>query len=128
MTDIFRVGILGISVSLFAMQFKGLKSEYGIYMTITAALIIFYISFEKISSVINGINQIRQYLNVGDYMPIMIKIVGISYITELSSDICKDAGYGTIGNQIQLLGKLTILAVSMPVFETLFNTVSGLLS
>ena len=57
----------------------------------------------------------------------MIKIVGISYICEFSSDICKDSGMSALGNQIQIFGKLSILVIGMPVFVQLMDTLSGLL-
>ena len=41
-------------------------------------------------------------------MPVIVKIVGISYISEFASDICRDSGYAAIGNQIQIFGKLSI--------------------
>lgn len=128
MISIIQIGILVICVVLMAVQFKSLKPEYGIYMTIAAALVIFFYSLGKIQVIFESINSLNKYINLGGYMPVIIKIVGISYISEFASDICKDSGYGTIGNQIQIFGKLSILAVSMPVFEALFKTIDGLIT
>lgn len=128
MISIIHIGILVICVVLMAVQFKSLKPEYGIYMTIAAALVIFFYSLGKIQVIFESINSLNKYINLGGYMPVIIKIVGISYISEFASDICKDSGYGTIGNQIQIFGKLSILAVSMPVFEALFKTIDGLIT
>ncbi|MBD5136176.1 MAG: stage III sporulation protein AD [Lachnospiraceae bacterium] len=125
---IIQLGIFVVCVVLMAVQFKSLKPEYGIYMTIAAALVIFFYSLSKIQVIFESINTLKKYVNLGGYMPVIIKIVGISYISEFASDICKDSGYGTIGNQIQIFGKLSILAVSMPVFEALFKTIDGLIS
>lgn len=128
MMTIIQLGIFVVCVVLMAVQFKSLKPEYGIYMTIAAALVIFFYSLSKIQVIFESINTLKKYVNLGGYMPVIIKIVGISYISEFASDICKDSGYGTIGNQIQIFGKLSILAVSMPVFEALFKTIDGLIS
>lgn len=128
MSGIIQVGILVICVVLLAVQFKSLKPEYGIYMTIAAALVILFYSLGKVRVIFESINTLTKYINLGGYMPVIIKIVGISYISEFASDICKDSGYGTIGNQIQIFGKLSILAVSMPVFEALFKSIDGLMS
>ena len=49
-------------------------------------------------------------------------MIGITYVAEFASGICRDAGYGALGNQIQILGKLSVLGVSMPVFLALFET------
>ena len=57
-----------------------------------------------------------------------MKMIGITYIAEFSSGICKDAGYGSLGNQIEIFGKLSILAVSMPILMALMEMVQDILS
>ncbi|MBQ5474416.1 MAG: stage III sporulation AC/AD family protein [Lachnospiraceae bacterium] len=127
MTDILKLGILSVSIVLVAIQFKAIKPEYGLYMTIAVAVIIMTYSFTLIENIIYGIYKLQDYLHMGDYMPVLLKITGISYISEFASDICRDTGYGAIANQIQIFGKLSVLIVSLPIFEILCKTVSGLL-
>lgn len=124
---ILGVIVLSVCTVLMAVQFKSMKPEYGIYMTIIAAVIIFFFSLGKLRLIFDAIEKIQGYTGLGTYMPVLIKIIGITYISEFASDICKDSGYGTIGSQIQIFGKLSILAVSMPIFESLFNTIDGLI-
>ena len=45
----------------------------------------------------------------------------------LAAEICKDAGYGAVGSQIELFGKVSILFVSMPVLLALLQTVGDFL-
>ena len=42
--------------------------------------------------------------------------------------ICKDAGYGSLGTQIEIFAKLSILAVSMPILLALLETVKQFLA
>ena len=61
------------------------------------------------------------------YLTILLKIAGITYIAEFASGICRDAGYGAIGSQIEIFGKLSILAVSMPIVLALLETMQSFL-
>ena len=61
-------------------------------------------------------------------MEILLKIVGISYITQFSSDMCKECGYGAIGNQIQIFGKLAVMTISMPIVLALIDTITYMLA
>ena len=56
-----------------------------------------------------------------------MKIVGVSYIAEFASHVCRDAGYGAVGSQIEIFGKLTVLAVSMPILTALLETLNDFL-
>ena len=58
----------------------------------------------------------------------MLKMIGITYIAEFSSSICKDAGYQTIAVQIEIFCKLTILALGMPVLLALLETIQEFLA
>ena len=51
-----------------------------------------------------------------------------TYIAEFASGICKDAGYGSLGTQIEIFAKLSILAVSMPILLALLETVKQFLA
>ena len=57
----------------------------------------------------------------------LLKIVGITYIADFSSNLCKDAGYGAIAGQIEIFGKLSVLAISTPILMALLETVQSFL-
>ena len=54
-------------------------------------------------------------------------MVGITYVAEFSMNVCKDAGYAAIANQIEVFAKISILAVSLPVFVAFLETIGGLI-
>ena len=62
------------------------------------------------------------------YLSALLKMAGITYIAEFASGICKDAGFGSLGIQIEIFAKLSILAVSMPILLALLETVKQFLA
>ena len=50
-------------------------------------------------------------------------MLGITYIGQFSSGICKDAGYEATGAQIELFCKLSLMVLSMPVLLALLQTI-----
>ena len=61
------------------------------------------------------------------YLTALLKMAGITYIAELASGLCRDAGYSSMGTQIEMFGKLSILAVSAPIVLALFETLESFL-
>ncbi len=126
--QIMKIAILGIAAILIAIQFKSNKSEYGIYISLVAAIIIFYFGITKLDMILETINKISGYISINQkFIAILIKIIGITYICEFASSLCKDAGYSAIASQIEVVGKLSILAISMPVLLALLETVNSFL-
>lgn len=122
--DFIKIGIISIAAALIAINFKGIKSEYGILVSIGACLLIFFYGISKLSVVVNSIRFIADTINIeGTYITLIFKIIGITYISEIASDISKDCGYATLGNQIQIFGKITILGFCMPVLTAIVKSI-----
>ncbi len=123
-----RIAMIGIVGALMALELKSLKSEYSVYLCLGASILIFWHVAEQLDIIIGGIEAIQDCLplNVG-YIQTLMKIVGITYIAEFASDLCKDAGYQTIAGQIQIFGKLSVLAVSIPILTALLDTIQTFL-
>lgn len=127
--SVLTIGILGIAGALPAVELKGLKGEYGIYLVAAVGLVIFFYGITKLKTVIETIRQVQSYIRLNRmYLEVLLKMIGITYIAEFSSGICKDAGYGSLGSQIEIFGKLSVLAVSMPILLALLDTVQQFLA
>lgn len=124
-----NLAILAIVIAIFGVSFKSIKAEYGILMCVAVCILLFIFGMNKLSAITEGIETIKSYIGIDStYINIIVKIIGISYITEFASDICKDCSYGAVANQIQVFGKLTVISISLPVVITLFETISNILS
>ncbi len=127
--SVLTIGILGIAGALLAVELKGLKGEYGIYLVAAVGLVIFFYGITKLKTVIETIRQVQSYIRLNRmYLEVLLKMIGITYIAEFSSGICKDAGYGSLGSQIEIFGKFSVLAVSMPILLALLDTVQQFLA
>ena len=124
-----QAGIIGVAGVLLAVQFKSGKAEYGIYISIALSLLIFFGILGQIRAVIRMVETIGTYISMDTvYIGTLLKMLGITYIAEFSSSICKDAGYQTIAGQIEIFGKLAVLVLSMPILMALLDAVKGFLS
>lgn len=124
-----QIALVGISVVLLAIIFKNYKSEYSVYISLAGCILIFYLGLSKLELIISTIKKIQSYINLNEsYLGILIKIIGITYIAEFTADLCKDFGHTAVANQIELVGKLTILATGMPILLALLDTINKFLT
>lgn len=122
------IGVIGMVIVLTAIQFKSIKPEYGIMISVAGCIFIFLYSLSRISDIISMIDKLSELTSISrDYIKILLKITGVTFISEIASDIAKDCGYNAVANQIQIFGKLTILAMSLPVFVELISSIGNLL-
>lgn len=126
---IITASALGLIAVLMAVWMKGHGSEYGVYLIMAAGLLLFFFGTGKLEQILGTARKIQDYIGINSiYLTTLLKLAGITYIAEFASGICKDAGYGAMGTQIEIFAKLSILAVSMPVALALMETLKGFLA
>ena len=62
-----------------------------------------------------------------EYIEIILKGLGIVILTQISSDICRDSGEGTLAGHIETVGKLELLLLCIPLIEEILATAEKLL-
>ena len=55
---VVTVGIIGIMTVLMAVQLKSLKGEYGLYLVLAAACVIFFYGTLRLKGILDGLQKI----------------------------------------------------------------------
>lgn len=126
---IIQAAALGITAVALAVQLKPLRQEYSVYLILAAGLVIGFLSISRLELILDTVRAIGSQIRVKNiYLGTLLKMVGITYIAEFASGICRDAGFSALGTQVEMFGKLSILAVSAPVLQALLETLQVFLS
>ena len=125
--EIIKIGILGVAGVMLALQFKTSRPEIGVYLGVAVCLIIFAFSADGFATVLKRMQVLQKYLGENtEYLSFLFKAVGLTYICEVCASLCKYAGYGSIAGQIELLGKLSVLMMGMPVLIAVVENISAM--
>ncbi len=93
-----------------------------------AVLAVAGVLLSKLSTALSYIGQLEALVDIeGVYLDTILKMLGISYITQFASDLCKDAGYSAVASQIELFARISILFLSFPVLMALVQTIEEVL-
>ena len=126
--SVFKIVLMGLAAVLLALQLKQTKPEYGIYISIAVGVFVMAYAASQLTVITEGLQKIAAFISVDmQYLTILFKVIGIAYLCEFASNICKDSGYQSIAGHVELAGKLTILVMSMPIIMSLLDTVQGFL-
>lgn len=122
--DMIQIGVIGVAGALLAIQFKNGKSEYGIYISMAVSLLIFFFILSEMKVFVELIRKIGSYMDLhNSYIGTLLKMLGITYVSEFAAAICKDAGYQAVAGQIEIFAKLFILGLSVPILLTLLDVI-----
>ena len=126
--DTVKVSIMGICGMMLGFILKETRPEFAALVTMMTGFLILGLAAGKVSYLFETMNRLRESFPIdSSYLTVLVKIIGITYIGQFSSAICKDAGYAAVGNQIELFAKLSILVLSIPVLTVFLETVGSFL-
>ncbi len=113
---------------MLCVLFRQYKAEYSVYINIVAGSIIL---LSVIGTIIKPLQEIRAILdNVGidiEYFYLLLKALGICYITQFIADLCKDSGQSALENKVYLIGKSAIFVMSFGLLKNLFSVATSFL-
>lgn len=128
MAEIMKIGILGLAGVLLAIQFKTIKPEYATYIGLGLGVLIMGYTLGQFQTLVGSIETLQKYFSGAEiYLTILVKVIGITYICEFCAGICKDAGYGSIADQIEILGKLSVMFAGVPIIMAVIQTLDKLI-
>lgn len=126
--DVLKIAMLAVGGVLLALMLKQTKPEYSVFLSMAVCICIFLYLLGRLQTVLGYLQQLQAQVNIdGVWLDTILKMLGITYITQFASDICKDAGYSAISSQIELFARVSILFLSFPVLLALVEMIGEIL-
>lgn len=113
---------------ILAISIKSKSPEFSSLISVALGITVISLCVDKLRTIVGGLKSITANIDIDrTYITILIKLIGIAYICEFAAGISKDAGYGAVASQIELIGKLTMLMVSLPIFIQLVSSIADIM-
>ena len=121
------VGIV-LTALIINIVLKNYSKEFTFLINIVCTIVIFTLISKDLKGIVDRLTSISNEISVLlPYIKIMLKILGISMIAQLLSDLCRDNGENTLANQTELSAKIIILVTALPLFTTIMDIMIGML-
>lgn len=122
--DMVKAGVIGVVGVLLAVSLKSHRAEYGVYVALAVCFVMLEYIMRYFMQILSGMELLRGYLQENySYLTLLLKAVGATYACEFCAGICKDAGYAGVAGQVEMLGKLYILSLGMPVLFSMMESI-----
>lgn len=121
--NIISVSILAVFVSFVSLYLKKTLPEYAYALNIITVIIIILMILNKILPIAEKVKRLITYSKISnEYFFCVIKSIGICFISQFASNCCSDAGEKNLALQVEFVGKVSVLVISMPLFEKIMQT------
>ncbi len=122
--------IIGIGlISCFAiMILKPVRNDFAILIGVVGGVIILYFVASYFSTVFSAFSNIIEKTGLSKgIFSLVLKIVGIGYLTEFSASLCSDCGNSGLADKMLLGGKVVLLVMALPIVSDILEILVELL-
>ena len=128
MLEIFKIIGIGFITAITAILLKETKPELSFAVTVTGIIIILMFIVDMLRDTMTVFSTISQIAGIENgLIKVLLKIVGVGYLTEFGAGILTDFGSNSIADKVSLAGKITIVMLSLPIVESLLHLINGFL-
>lgn len=122
--------IIGIAfiTAITSVLLKNTKPEISFVITLGGIIIILLLIVDSLQDTLEVFHSLAEMTGVKNgLLKILLKIVGVGYITEFGAGVLSDFGSNSIADKVVLGGKITIILLSLPILESLISIVKSFL-
>ena len=125
-----KICFFAIICTVVSVIIKQCRPEYAFLVRLASTVGICAVAISVAGPIIEYIKSI---FDVGinenyPYVQNVLKALGVAVLTEICADICRDLGESSAASGVELVGRIEILLLCIPMFEAVMKTVSEVLA
>jgi len=125
--DVLKLCGLGIGAALMAMLLRRMRPEAGLGVAVAGGLLLLTLLLPQLQIAVSGITQIAAVGHVPEpYMAQLLKVGGISLLTDFSAQTCRDAKEDGLAMKVELAGRVSLIVLSLPYMQLLLTQIMSL--
>src|SRR5699024_5472581 len=103
---------------------KDIEPAFAYLLLLITSIFILVVVIQQIHIIIQMIQSLVNKAQINSvFIETILKIIGIAYITELVSNVMKDANQTSIAANVEPSGRIFIIMLAVPIITTVVKTI-----
>lgn len=126
---IFKIVGLALAALTVVLVLRAYRPELAVQAAIAAGVVLLLIAITELSGVMGMIDTIvAKYGLSSENIKVVLKVIGIAYLAQFAAQTCRDANEGAIASKVELVGRILIITVAVPVVFSILDVLGTLLN
>ncbi len=128
MLALMRVVGVGLMATVLLLVIREERRDLGVILRLAVGAAILLLLVPDIARVVASVIHLSELAHIpSSYLALLLKVVGISYLTVFVAQLAQDAGETGTGMRVELAGKIAILVLAIPLIASITETVLKLI-
>ena len=126
---VFRLCCIAVITAISAFILKHHKSELVPLCLTAGGVIMFLYAFDYLTESIEFIKNFTKSTGIdNEIIRTVFKIVGISFLIELTASSVKELGFEGVADKLILCGKIVLFVVAIPILSSTYKIIVSLIN
>ncbi len=117
-----------VVICLLAVTVRQVRPEFSTALLIIAGCAVAAAVLTAVVPILTELRTLASEHGLSNGFTIVLKTIGICFVTQTAADICRDAACTSLASKIETAGKIAVLVVVFPLFRTLLDTATGIMN
>lgn len=127
-SDVTAVSGFCIAGALLAVLLKQYCREQSMMLSLGVCIIVFAGAVSIISPVMERLILLFTQSGLDEsYILLVFKATAICFITQITSDLCRDSGENAVASVMELWGRISVMLISVPLIESIVESITDFL-
>jgi stage III sporulation protein AD len=120
---------LAVVVALLTVVVRQYKAEYGMAVGIAGGILLLLLVVAQMSGLFDALSEMIGRAGIQqEWLALLLKALGICYVTQFAADCCRDAGESALASKAELAGRVAVVVLALPMLTQLLENIVGMLA
>ncbi len=125
---ILKIVVIALIFAVLILYLRTINSELAILATIASSVFLIITVIDGLGEVFSLYERISQISSLSESsLKIILKVTAVSYLIEFSASIVEEFGLKSLADKLVFAGKVVIILLAVPIIESVFTIIEGLL-
>lgn len=119
---------LSLTALMLVVLLRQYRPEFALGVSLVCAALLLIYGVFKGSEIITAVRTLTAQTGIDEQnISLLLKALGICYITQAAKDICIDCGQSSLGDRVDFVGRITIASLSLPLIMQVVTVITELI-
>ena len=127
--EIFKIAAFVLCAAVFAVSLNKYTPWASMLISLAAGTVIMIYMLPQLKTLADKIKDMFALIDDGNgYAAVLLRVTAVSFIAQISSQICADAGQKALGDKIETAARIFIAVSALPLISDMLKLISDFLS
>ena len=126
MNLLIRIAGIAVCTAAAAIVLKQYRPEAALVVSLLGGIVILASAAGTLGEAVGDVTALAGMTGIGEYGGTMLRALGCAVVTQISADVCRDAGENALASKVELAGKTALVMTAIPVAREIVGFAASL--